>query len=123
MGWRSAHPAGLLAAAQAIVACVGGLVAGLASGRQAAFAALYGGAIALLPTLYFAMRVRLRQGGMDARQALGAIYRAEVGKLLLTLLMFVVGARWFGDHYLALMLTCMAGLAMNWVVLAVARSG
>jgi len=123
LGWRSAHPAGLLAAAQAIVACVGGLVAGLASGRQAAFAALYGGAIALLPTLYFAMRVRLRQGGMDARQALGAIYRAEVGKLLLTLLMFVVGARWFGDHYLALMLTCMAGLAMNWVVLAVARSG
>ena len=58
---------------------------------------------------------------MDAKQALGELYRAELGKLLLTALMFVIGALFFGQHYAALMLTCVACLAMNWVVLAFAR--
>jgi len=42
--------------------------------------------------------------------------------LLLTAFLFFIGARLFGEHFAPLMLTCMACLAMNWVMLAVAKN-
>lgn len=122
MDSRSAFPARALATSQIATTAVGIAVAAAVGGRGAALAALFGGLVVVLPTLYFALRMRLRQGGTDAKQALGELYRAELGKLLLTALMFAVGALIFGRHYAALMLTCVACLAMNWVVLAFARS-
>ena len=71
--------------------------------------------------MYFAWRVSRKRGVTDADEVLGAFYRAEVGKLFLTLLLFLLGARWFGEHFAPLMLTCVACLAMNWVMLAVAK--
>jgi ATP synthase protein I len=118
---RSAFPAKALAAAQLATTAIGVAVAAARAGRGSALAALFGGLVVVVPTLYFAFRLRLRREGLDAKQALGELYRAEMGKLLLTALMFVVGALIFGQHYAALMLTCIACLAMNWVVLAFAR--
>lgn len=122
MDSRSAFPATALAISQLAMTIVGVAIAGVIGGRGAALAALFGGLVVLLPSLYFAFRMRLRLGSTDAKQALGELYRAELGKLLLTALMFVIGALFFGQHYAALMLTCVACLAMNWVVLAFARS-
>ena len=57
-----------------------------------------------------------------AKECLGALYHAVVGKLLLTLLLFDVVGLVFGTHFAPLMLTCVACLAMNWLTLAVART-
>jgi F0F1-type ATP synthase assembly protein I len=118
---NDAPPAQKLATLQvlAIALCV--TVAAALGGRGEAAAALFGGFAVLLPTLWFARRMRAAGGTTDARKALANVYVAELGKLVLVGLMLWLGALWFGKHYMALMLTCMACLAMNWVLLAVAR--
>lgn len=122
MGSRNGFPARLLGAIQAAITVACALAAFVAGGRAAAMAAVFGGLVVFVPGLYFAARSRLRPGEAGAKDALGAVYRAEVGKLALTVVFFVVGALVFGQHYAALMLTTVACLAANWIVLAMAGS-
>ena len=111
-----------LCGAQSITAGIGVAVAWVVGGKAAAAAALFGGAIAIVPTIYFAVRVFSRGRRAGAADVLGAFYRAEVGKLILTALLFWIGAIVFSDHFAALMSTCIACLAMNWIMLAVTRT-
>ena len=91
-------------------------------GAEAAAAALFGGMAVLLPTLYFAAKVYLRaKEPKDAKDVLGTFYKAEIGKLLLIALMFGIGAKVFGAHFAPLILTSIACLAMNWVMVAVSK--
>jgi len=103
----------------AIAVCTA--VAAVIGGRGEATAALFGGLAVFLPSLWFWRRARKSATTTDAKVALGALYVAELGKLVLVALLLYVGALVFKTHYLALMMTCMACLAMNWVLLAVAR--
>jgi len=119
---RGVSPVWLLCAAQSLVAAVAGVVAWVVSGAGAAGAAWFGGAIVVLPGLWFARKALSRPGALEAKDVLGAFYKAEIGKLLLTTLLFFIGASVFGKHFAALMLTCIACLAMNWLLLAVAKN-
>jgi len=118
---NDAPPARKLATLQGIAIAVCVTVAAAIGGRGEATAALFGGLAVFLPSLWFWRRAQASSGNTDARKALGALYVAEIGKLVLVGLMLWLGALLFRQHYLALMLTCMACLAMNWVLLAVAR--
>ena len=118
---NDAPPARKLAMLQCLAIAVCATVAAAFGGRGEAAAALFGGLAVLLPSLWFWRRAAKSAGTTDAKAALGALYVAELGKLVLVVLMLYVGALLFKAHYLALMLTCMACLAMNWVLLAVAR--
>jgi ATP synthase protein I len=111
-----------LCGAQAVTATVATVVVWMVWGHQAAFAALFGGVVAIVPTLYFAAKIYLRAGGATAAEVLGAFYRAEVGKLILTALLFVIGAKMFGQHFAPLIITCLACLAMNWVMVWLSRA-
>lgn len=84
---------------------------------MAAAAALFGGLTVIVPALYFAVKVVGLGPVAEARKVLSTFYRAEVMKLLLTALLFMLGAKWFGAYFAPLLLTCLACLAMNWVVL------
>ena len=95
------------------------LVAWLVAGKAAALAAAFGGIVVVVPTAYFAVRIYLRRGGTQAAEILGGFYRAELGKLLLTALLFFIGALLFGKHFAPLIFTCMACLAVNWLMLAI----
>jgi ATP synthase protein I len=117
---RGVPLAWVLCAAQAATTLVAVIVVAAFWGKAAAMAAAFGGIVVVVPALYFAFRVHPRRGATEAKQVLGAFYRAELGKLLLTALLFFIGARWFGAHFAPLMLTCVACLAMNWLVLAFA---
>lgn len=119
MNLRGVSPVWLLCGAQCVVALVAGAITWWLAGAAAAGAALFGGAIVVLPGLWFARKALSRPGELEAKQVLGAFYRAELGKLLLTTLLFFIAALAFGKHFAALMLTCVACLAMNWVLLAV----
>jgi ATP synthase protein I len=126
-GMDRLHPRGrstalALVGAQSITAAVAAGVSWIGWGPSAALSALFGGLAVILPTVYFAARVRLRGGGgATAAEVLGAFYRAEVGKLILTGILFWIGALLFGRNFAPLMLTCIACLAMNWVIVAVTR--
>jgi ATP synthase protein I len=91
------------------------------SGSAAATASLFGGLVAIVPALYLLFRINLRRNVVQAKEVLGTIYQGELIKLLLTALMFFIGALLFGKHFAPLIVTCMACLAMNWVILAVTR--
>jgi len=119
---RGVSPAWWLCAAQLMTTALAMIVAWVVSGTDAAIAALFGGMVAVVPAVFFAIRVGLRRGTSEAKEVLGAFYQAELGKLLLTAFLFFVGARLFGKHFAPLMLTCVACLAMNWVMLAVAKN-
>ena len=119
---RGVSPAWVLCAAQLLVTSLGMIISWVVSGSDAAVAALFGGMVAIVPALYFAVRVGMRRNATEAKEILGAFYQAELGKLLLTALLFFIGARLFGKHFAPLMLTCIACLAMNWAMLAGART-
>ncbi|MCB1828281.1 MAG: ATP synthase subunit I [Coxiellaceae bacterium] len=56
--------------------------------RQIAFSFLLGGMVCVLPNLYFARRFCLRTGAQNPRALLNDLYRAEIGKLILTAFTF-----------------------------------
>lgn len=118
---RGVSPAWALCTAQAMTTALAVTVVWAWLGRPAAMAALFGGMVAVVPALYFAARVGVRRKSAEAKEILGAFYQAELVKLLLTAFLFLIGALLFGKHFAPLMLTCMACLAMNWVILAVVK--
>jgi F0F1-type ATP synthase assembly protein I len=113
----------------AYVTCAAQLGIGLAaaligyghSGKEAAGAALFGALAAAIPGLYFAAKVF--RGGRNERplEVLGAVYVGEAGKFVLAVLLFILGAKLFPAHFLALMLTFMACLSVYWLMLALSR--
>lgn len=111
----------LLCFAQALTTALAVLVVWTTSDGAAAIAALFGGVIVMVPALYFGARVGLSRHTSQPKEILGTFYQAAIGKLLLTALLFFVGALLFGKHFAPLMITSVACLAMNWVMLAVAR--
>jgi F0F1-type ATP synthase assembly protein I len=119
---RAGSTAWALVGGQALTAAIAGLVVWIGWGPAAALAAMFGGLVVILPTLYFAAKVYLGAGGTTAAEVLGTFYRAETAKLVLTALLFWIGAKWFGQHFAPLILTSIACLAMNWVMVAVTKS-
>lgn len=109
----------VLCGTQMCVAAISALMVWVHWGSSAAKAALFGGFVAVAPVAYFAIKVCLCRGDAGAGQVLGAFYWAEAGKLVLTALLFLLGALMFGKHFAPLILTCMACLAMNWLMLVV----
>lgn len=90
-------------------------------GPGAAAAALFGGAVIFVPTAWFALAVMVRGAATMPRKMPGVFYRAEVTKLILMALGFVLGALWFGNRFVPLILTSMACLAVNWGMLLASR--
>jgi F0F1-type ATP synthase assembly protein I len=119
---RGGSTAWALVGAQALTAAIAAMVVWIGWGHAAALAALFGGLVVVLPTVYFAAKVHLRAGQATAAEVLGAFYRAEVGKLILTAFLFWIGALLFGRYFAPLIITSFACLAMNWVMVAVTRN-
>lgn len=110
--------AGAVCLIQSVIAVASAGIFAAASGKPQAWAALYGGIVALLPTAYFARRVFRRRPGQTPADLAGAVYRGEIGKIALTALLFVFGISVFAKHFLALILTFMACQLAYWVAIA-----
>ena len=63
---------------------------GLWQGRIAAVSALLGGAIAVVPNAFLAARLLAPAAGTSAKRLLRAAWLGEIGKLVLTALLFAV---------------------------------
>lgn len=83
----------------------------------AAQAAIAGALIAIIPGLL--MGWRMERGGDDPRAALGAMYRGEASKFVLSLAGFALVALAFPNNFLQAMLTFMACLMAYWIAIAV----
>jgi ATP synthase protein I len=108
-------------AIQALITVIAALfVAGFRS-RIEAIAALFGGGIAIAPTVYFALRVYPRQAAGEPAVVAGRFYRAEVGRFALTAVLFFLGVMLFAAQFAPLILTYMGCLLAYWLVAAFAR--
>jgi ATP synthase protein I len=103
---------------QIAIAAVAALVAGVLAGREPAIAALYGGIVAVVPTIYLARHTLTGLEGRKPPEMVGAFYRGEIGKLALTALLFALGVGLFAKQFLALILTYAACLLAYWLVIA-----
>ena len=119
---RAGSTAWALVGGQTLTAAIAGLVVWIGWGPTASLAAMFGGSVVILLTLYFAAKVYLGAGATTAADVLGTFYRAETAKLVLTAVLFWIGAKWFGQHFAPLILTTIACLAVNWVMVAVTKS-
>jgi ATP synthase protein I len=110
-----------LFAAQAFV---GAVLAGawqVSRGGYSGAAALYGALIAVVPGFYFAWRL-LRYGtNASPRRVARALYMGELGKLALTVAMFVYAAVTFGDQFLPVLTAYVACLSCYWLAMIVNR--
>ena len=103
---------------QVLIGIAGAVVFGIWLGPRDAVAALAGGGIGAVLSLYFAARVFSRRGA-EPRVMLWTIYRAEALKMIMAAGLFTVAAIYFAEHWLPLLMTFMAtqsvyGFALLW---------
>lgn len=103
-----------LCAMQIVVALIATLVCYALAGAESARAALIGGLAAAVPAFFFAWRVFSTPPGSSPSRMLGALYLGEAGKLLLIVVVFGLGVKWYAQYLLPLLLTYMACLAVYW---------
>lgn len=110
-----------LFAAQAVI---GAALAGawqVSRGGQSGMAALYGALIAVVPGFYFAWRLLHYGKNASPKRIARSLYLGELGKLALTVAMFLFAAMFFGDQFLPLLTTYAACLSCYWLAMIVNR--
>lgn len=84
---------------------------------KAGYSAFVGGGISIISTLYFAHKVFSAGPGSSAQQVAKVFYIAELVKILLTGLLFVIALLWLDLSFLPLFLTYAVTLLAYWLVL------
>lgn len=90
---------------------------GLLDGTAAATAAFVGGMIALIPGLYFAVKVFSRGTADSPQKLVRAFYTGEAVKFGLTIVLFAWAVQRFAAHFLPLIVTFIAAVLVYWVAL------
>lgn len=107
---------GCIAAWQFAVGIIGAVIWGIATGSRDALAALAGGGMGAGLTLIFALYA-FRRRGKDPRAAVYALFQGAAVKLALAAILFGLAAKFFPEHYTALLSTFVPGLAGYWMAL------
>lgn len=89
----------------------------LAAGPASGLAALAGGSIAALLSLYFAAKVPVGRPEVTPRQFVAAFYRAEALKLLMAVVAFTVAVLLFENAFLPLISTYAASTVVYFAAL------
>lgn len=118
---RGAYVAAAVCGMQLAIGGVIAVIAGLEGGVQQAKAAFYGGFVAAIPAAYLALRMFRVPADAAPLQLAGAVYRGELGKLLLTALLFWIGVVVFAGEFLSLMFAYITSLSAYWVAMAKLR--
>jgi ATP synthase protein I len=88
----------------------------IAGGWQRALSPLFGGLAALIPNLYFALRI-YKSAGQEARKIVRSFYVGESGKLLLTGALFAMIFQIPNLQLLPLFVAYAAALSVFWFAL------
>ncbi len=102
---------------QIVIGTIAILLSWSRTGLEAAQAAGYGAGIAIVPGLYFALRVFATPPGTPPNKMLAKFYAGEVGKFVLTMVLFYGAVKWFPMQMLPVILTYVACLSVNWAAM------
>jgi len=111
------HLAYALFAAQLSIGLAAAISWWAVSSARDGYAALFGAAIAIVPGLFFALRLWSRKSQTSSRAMAGALVGAELGKLALTASLFLVAAITLGKNFVPLITTYIACLVCYWLAL------
>lgn len=85
--------------------------------QRAAFAAVVGGVIGVVPNCYLAGRMLRRRRSATAEETLRAIYIGEFLKIAFTIALFVIAIKLLNVSFGIVLATYVATVAVNWVAL------
>jgi ATP synthase protein I len=83
---------------------------------QQGLSAVLGGTAAFVPNLYFSLWIQ-RSAGQEARKIVNSFYVGESGKLLLTVVLFVIIFQVSNIQILPLLVSYIAALSVFWFAL------
>lgn len=118
-GMKPTSPVMVVVAGQALASVLCALLWLIFAGVHEALAALTGGAVAIAPGLYFAIRVFAVSADASPERIVGAIYRGEAIKFGLTIVMFIVALKWFDTVFAPLITTYVLAILMYWPALQI----
>ncbi len=101
---------------QVLVIIIIAAIFAVSGGWQKGLSPILGGGAALIPNLYFALRIH-KAAGQDAKKILNAFYTGEAGKLLLTAALFVIVFQVPNMEILPLLAGYTAALSVFWFAL------
>ena len=87
------------------------------SGVSAAYSALVGAVIAIMPNYYLAARLMRRKPGATPSESLRGIYTGELLKIAFTIALFVIAIRLLDVVFLIVVASYLAMIAINWLAL------
>jgi F0F1-type ATP synthase assembly protein I len=93
------------------------IVASVVWSRGTAVAVAYGGAAAVIPTLYAAIKVLQARGTGVPEVVAGTFFRAEIGKFALTAVLFAMGVKLFASEFMAVLAGFMVCQLAYWIEL------
>lgn len=103
---------------QIAIGLIGAALWLFAEGPRAGLAALAGGGISVVLSFYFALKVFARDAAADPEAALGALYRAEAMKFLLTAVLVSLAVIAFREQIVPVITTFAATLVLGyWLAL------
>jgi len=85
---------------------------------QSFMSSILGGSIAIIPNLYFALKVS-SSTGQDAKKVVRTFYMGESAKLILTAVMFFLVFQWAEVVIIPLMAGFVAALTVFWFALII----
>jgi ATP synthase protein I len=101
-----------------VLAIAGAAALGLAyKGKDDAISALLGGLVGFIPNLYFSFKFGRADPEKPAKNIVQDFYSGEVGKLVLTALLFVIVFQLPGIHYMPLFMSFIAVIMVFWFAL------
>ncbi len=95
----------------------------VAVGQQAAYSALVGALIGVLPNYHLAARLLRCERGVTPERALQDIYVGEFIKIAFTAALFVLAVMLLNVSFMIVLATYVATVAVNWVALLVVDLG
>lgn len=114
---RARHAMHKLIVAQSLAAVAITLVLSVWLGKTAAYSALVGAIIAIVPNFYLARRLLGRGPGATPSESLRGIYTGELLKITFTIALFVIAIRLLDVVFLIVVASYLAMAMINWLAL------
>ena len=114
---RAQHAMNKLIVMQALAAVIATFILGVWLGKTAAYSALVGTVIAIVPNVYLARRLLRREPGATPSESLRGIYTGELLKIAFTIALFVIAIRLLDVVFLIVVASYLAMVAVNWLAL------
>lgn len=118
---RGMHLAAVVCGLQLLLGVLLAALFGVLFGARTAAAAMFGAVIAVVPGFYMALHLLPSRPSRGARQQVRSLVLGQLGKVILTVGLFVAAILYFKLDFGPLLITYVACLCCYWLALIITR--